>query len=391
MSSTVNAAIVGHSTTGLNAIEEAIQDDPEIDISRKLLRDWALDPFEDLPVTCSVFILDLGKNWREVLDAVANRVRRNRTPIILVGPTDNSELMKLALRAGARDFQTHPLNPTELIASVHRLANEQYLSSSDSSSASMAVFMSAKGGAGSSAIVTALGHALKQRERDKRVLLVDLDLQHGNLPLYFDESSTTRLTQALIANERMDATLLDACVIPGPNGIDLLASFSDQVFSPWEISQNTVTNLLNYINDQYEYVLVDVPRQIDPITFHAMEKARYICVVMQQSLSDLRYARQILHLLRDQGLPNERLRIVANRLDKKRSVRMNDILDAFDPIECTSIPNDYKRMSFATGNAVPLVKKFQKAPISKSVFELANLLFPLKDEPRRGLFGKRRV
>jgi len=388
MSSAVNVAIVGHSSSGLNALEEVLQDDPEIDITRKLLRDRAaVDPFDDLPVTSNVVVLDLGDNWREVLDAVASRVRRNRTPIILIGPADDTEMMRLALRAGARDFQTRPVHPNELISSVHRLANEQHLTSTDSES-QLAVFMSAKGGAGASAIVASLGYAMKERQPKSRVLLVDMDLQHGNLPLYFDESSTTRLTQALIANERIDATLLDACVIPTHNGIDLLASFNDQVFSPWETPQNTVANLFNQICDRYEYVLVDVPRQIDPITFQAIEMSSNVCIVMQQTLSDLRYTRQILQLLRDQGLPNERLRILVNRFDKKNVLRINDIRDAFNPVECIEIPNDYKRMSFATGNAVPLIKKFRKAPISKSVVSLANIIFPYKEEKRRGFFSR---
>ena len=142
-----------------NNIEEVLHEDTELDVTRKLLRDYAVDPFEDLPVTSSVIVLDLGENWRDVLDTVASRVRRNRTPIILVGPADDTEMMRLALRAGARDFQARPLYPDELISSIHRLANEQLLSS-DSSDSSMAVFLSAKGGAGASALVSSLGLSL---------------------------------------------------------------------------------------------------------------------------------------------------------------------------------------------------------------------------------------
>ena len=154
MSSSINVAIVGHSSTGLNQLEQILQDDLGIDISRKLLRDNAVDPFEDLPVTSSVVILDLSDNWRAVLDSVASRVRRNRTPILLVGPDEEPEMMRLALRAGARDFQTRPLYADELMSSVHRLANEQQQIELGSSNASLAVFISAKGGAGASSPVS---------------------------------------------------------------------------------------------------------------------------------------------------------------------------------------------------------------------------------------------
>lgn len=388
MSDAINVTIVGHSSTGLNALEYALQEKPGIDVTRKLLLD-SYDPLEDLPVASNVIVLDLGDNWREILDAVASRSRRNRTPMILVGPDDNTEMMRLALRAGARDFQTRPLNSHELLTSVFRLADESQLSDLSASAANAAVFMSAKGGAGSSAIISALGQALIRRTERPRVLLVDLDLQYGNLPLYFDDSSTTRLTQALVAGEKMDATLLDACIIPTGQGIDLLASYSDQVFSPWETPQKTISNLFNLLNDQYDYVLFDVPRQIDPITFQAIEQSACVCVVMQQTLSDLRYAKQIFSLLRDQGLPNDRLRVLINRHDKKNVLRTGDIEDAFEAIPVTTLPNDFKRMAFATDNAVPLLRKFRKAHLSKGIMLLANKLFPVQEESKRGFFKRR--
>ena len=71
--------------------------------------------------------------------------------------------------------------------------------------------------------------------------------------------------------------------------------------------------MMNLVSDNYDHVLVDIPRQIDPITFQAIERAASINIVMQQTLSDLRYTRQVLSLLRDQGMPNNRLRVIVNR------------------------------------------------------------------------------
>lgn len=391
MSNSINVLIVGHSTTGLNYLEQSLHEDPEIHISRKLLRETTVDPFDELPVEASVIVLDLGDNWRDVLDSVASRSRRNRTPMILVGPDDNTEMMRLAMRAGARDFQSKPVDTNDFLNTVHRLANEEISGNSDAPSALPTIFVSAKGGAGSTALVSSLGHALAKRRENTRTLLVDLDLQYGNLPVYFDESSTTRLTQALVANERMDPTLLDACVIKTDYGIDLLASYSDQVFSAWEAPLSSVSNLLNLVCDRYDYILVDIPRQIDPITFSAIELADKVCIVMQQNLSDLRYARQIVALLRDQGLSNDKLRLLVNRHDKKNVLRTRDIEDAFDGIPVSILPNDFKRMSYATGNAIPLIKKYKNSQISKSITTLADTLLPSKEEQARGNTRRKRV
>lgn len=389
MSDIVNVTIVGHSSSALNELEQALQDDTGIDLTRKLLLDGAVDPFADLPISSNVVVLDLGDGWRDVLSSVASRTRRNRTPIILVGPDGNTEMMRLALRAGARDFQTRPLEPRELRHSIHQLANERQDSDNAAGNANVSVFMSAKGGAGSSSIIACLGYALADRGDDTKVLLIDLDLQYGNLPLYFDESSSTKLTQALVSNERIDATLLEACLIKTEFGIDILASHSDQVFSAWETPQNTIANLLNLACDRYDHILIDIPRQIDPISFQAIELSIHVCVVMQQSLSDLRYVRQVTSLLRDQGLPNDRVQIIVNRHDKKNVLREGDICDAFDGLAVSTLPNDYKRMSYTMDNAIPLIRKYRGSAISKCVLDLAESLFPTAQETRRGFFGRR--
>ena len=386
MSDSLSVTLVGHSSSGLNSLETALQNELDFDLSRKLLRGDSVDPFEDLSVTSNVVVLDLGENWRDVLVSVSSRSARSRAPTILIGPEGNTEMMRLALKTGARDFHTHPVSPVELATTIRQLSAERP-DTGDGQLGELCVFMSAKGGAGASAISANVAHSVRLRSRDTRVMLMDLDLQHGNLPLYFDELSTTKLTQALVTNERIDTTLLDACLIKTEDGIDLLASHSDQVFSAWETPQQTVNNLLNLVCSRYEHVLVDIPRQIDPITFQAIERAARVCIVMQQSLSDLRYTRQIINLLRDQGIANEKLMIVVNRHDKRNVVRTIDITDAFDGLPVMTVPNDYKRMSYSNENGISIIDKWRSAPVSKSLGCIADTLWPQAPIAQHGLFG----
>lgn len=390
MSSTINVTLSGYSSSGLNDIEQALQDDYSIEPIRKLLREGG-DLTEELPTNGDVLILELGDNWRELLGSIAPLVRRSRIPLIVIGPDGDAEMVRFALKAGARDFQTRPVVASELRISIKQLADESQNLMRGAANGSLAVFMSAKGGAGASAIVAALGNELASRKEDSRTLLVDLDLQYGNLPLYFDKSSDSRLSQSLISNERIDSVLLDACLVSLSDGYDLLASCSEQVFSAWDIQQAPVASLINLVCEKYDQVLVDIPRQVDPITFQAIEKASHVNIVMQQTLSDLRYTQQIIKLLREQGISNDRMRVIVNRHDKHRVLRTIDIIDAFEGIKITTLPNDYKRMSYATGNAVSLVKKYKSALLTKSIKQLSENLFPSKMKLKRTWYGAKRL
>lgn len=389
MSETVSVTVLGHSSTRLNSLEMALQEASDFDITRKLLMEGQVDPFEDLPSVTNVVVLDLADNWQDVLHAITSRSRGHRPPMILVGPDGNSDMMRLALKAGARDFHAHPINGGELVESVRQTGNERP-DVDGSNQADIVVFASAKGGSGSTALACSMASALRDRDPEKRILILDLDFQYGNLPLYFDKGANPKLALALASNIRIDATVLDACTIKTEEDIDVLATYYDTVFSPWDVNSQAVGNLLNLLQSRYDHIIADMTRMIDPINFQAIERASRVCIVMQQNLAGLRYTRQFVGLLRDQGVPNDRLSVLVNRYDRSNVVRKQDIEDAFENHTVFTVPNDYKRMGYATDNAVSVIAKWRSAPVSKTLNNLTKRLWPEPVKARRGLFGRRK-
>ena len=195
---------------------------------------------------------------------------------------------------------------------------------------------------------------------------------------------------ALASNIRIDATVLDACTIKTEEDIDVLATYYDTVFSPWDVNSQAVGNLLNLLQSRYDHIIADMTRMIDPINFQAIERASRVCIVMQQNLAGLRYTRQFVGLLRDQGVPNDRLSVLVNRYDRSNVVRKQDIEDAFENHTVFTVPNDYKRMGYATDNAVSVIAKWRSAPVSKTLNNLTKRLWPEPVKARRGLFGRRK-
>ena len=389
MSETLNITIVGFSSAKLNDIENALQSDLTIDVTRKLMLDGAVDPLEDLPSTTGLVVIDLPSNWQDVMNAVSSHSIRTRPLILFVGSHGDTDMMRMALKTGARDFQTHPLNPQELCESLHSISREKH-TFDEGGAGELTVFMGAKGGAGVTAIACCTGMALKEREPDKKVLLLDLDFQYGNMPLHFDERANNKLALSLAANERIDPILLDACLITTDQSVDILATYSDQVLLPWEINTQLISNLFNLLLGRYDYVVVDCPRHIDPVTFQAIERAKDICIVMQQEIADLRFARQMIALVRDQGIQNEKIKLLVNRHDKKSVVRLIDISDVLEHNIVMSVPNDYKRMSYCIDNGVSLAEKWKSAAITKSLTTVVSKLWPMEETKKRRKFGFRR-
>lgn len=386
MNEPINIMLVGHSSSALNQLDDSLQEELDFEINRKHLVNGHVDPYDELPGTIDVVVLVLGENWRDVLSAVAARSARSRAAVILIGPEGNTDIVRLALKAGAKDFHSHPVETDTLVKSIRDVGKKRDISRTDEGE--LCVFMSAKGAAGASILACSVAHAMTAKSDKNNTLIMDLDLQYGSLPIYFDQTSNTKLTQTLLASELIDQTLLDACITRTESGIDILSSHSDTVFSSWDVSQNSVNNLLNLVLSHYSHVVVDIPKHIDPISFQAIEKAKKICIVLQQNLSDLRQARQIVGLLKDQGVANDRIILVVNRFEKKGVVRIADVEDAFEQITVVSVPNDYRKMAYAIDNNVSILKKWSSAPVSKSINNLCNSIWPPEHVENKGFFSR---
>jgi len=254
------------------------------------------------------------------------------------------------------------------------------------SDSNLTLFVTPKGGAGTSTLVVNFAHIIAGNEQN-RVLALDLDFQYGNLPLFYNEQPSTRLANALIHDEPLDNTILDACTGNKGKNPNVLATYSDQVISPWDLNPRQISDLFELISAKYTHVLVDLPRSIDPLTFYALERANKICVIVQQTLSDMRIANQYIRLLLDQGIASDSICIIINRHEKRNTIRTQDYSLAFQGYQILEIPNDYKRVNQATDNTVALIDRWRGAQITKTMVEVGNQLWALESEPKKSLFS----
>ena len=385
MNNDLRIMLVSHSSSALNKLESALEDRADIITTRTLLNEEDFYPKVSDVLTTDVIVVALSDSWESMLSAFKeNSQNGNRVATVVVGPDNEPQIIKYALRAGASDYVGDSDDKGILIEAIKNAAINKL--PANESSSDLTLFVTPKGGAGTSTLVVNLAHILTERA-DTRVLAMDLDIQYGNLPLFYNEKPSTRLANALINDEPIDGTLLSACMNHVGKKPAVLATYSDQVVSPWELNPQQVSDLFTLLATQYSHVLVDLPRSIDPLTFYALERADKICVIVQQTLSDMRTANQYIRLLLDQGIASDSICIIINRHEKRNTIRQQDYALAFQGFNLLVIPNDYKRVNFATDNTVALVDRWKSAQISKSLLEVSNHLWGERDEEKKSIFS----
>lgn len=376
--------IAGRSGRNLQSLEQALREQPGLNLYVREMSNGSHDPLQSLTYAPDMLVLDLGDDWEEELKALGARPKASRPPMVVVGAAGNTQIMRMAMQAGARDFFTHPVAPEELRASVQAIAKESTVRT-ERRDAALIAFMNAKGGCGASFVAANLAHTMVAH-LGLRVALIDLDLQFGNLPLYLDLAANNGLLYALESTERLDAVALNGYMTKHHSGLHLLTAMQTEISSPWSIPEENLHHLLNVAQQSYDYIVVDLPRQIDPLTRTVLESADQVMIVMQQTLGALRGAKHLTGIIkRDLAVPSEHISVVVNRHQVKSEVGTKDVTDALRAQSVYLVPNDSKRVFETLNGGVPIFEYDRTSAVARGIQSLAEKLSGRAPRERKGL------
>jgi pilus assembly protein CpaE len=178
------------------------------------------------------------------------------TEVIVVGERNDIVLYRALKAAGVAEYFFKPL----VGSLVSRVLGEIVSGGRNlqPSRSGMLVFVvGARGGVGATTVATSLAWYFAEI-RQRRTLLLDLDLHAGDAALQLDVQPSHALREALGDPKRIDELFLDRGVMPVTERLGLLAAnepLSDRVV----LNEDAVMQLLHKILAHYRYVLVDLP------------------------------------------------------------------------------------------------------------------------------------
>ena len=379
--------VSGESVNLCEPVRDAFAGHDGIDVMLRVLERAGADPMSSTPIRPDVLISVLGQHSDDTLRALAQSTGQ-RPPTIVVGSANDPQLMRRAMQAGVRDYVTAPVSAEDLMEAVQRILSEQAPAPAEVPQGRLFAVVNVKGGSGASFVAGNLAHIIAV-QRKCEVGVLDLDLQFGAMPLAFDLEQRSTLIEALNAAEQLDPTALRGYMARHDSGVYVLSAMSEQLILPWEVSREALTRLLQVMRQTFPVVVVDLPRQIDPLTSAVIEQADKVLMIMQQSLAHARDAKRMQRVLTTTlGLPRERLLLVVNRHSDKQSVRGRDVQEAVNPATMTVLPNDFATVSEALNIGVPVYDYDRDAPITRALTDLCarlDLAALPAPAPKRGL------
>lgn len=360
--------VVAVARTGKEAIDLAQETEPDV-----VVLDVNMPDMEEIAVT----------------EAICRRVPFSQIIILAVQVDPN--YMRRAMLAGARDFIVKPPMPDELRSAVYRaggLAHErrdtsyrsipQAVSDAMTSKQSAPISLgkviqvySPKGGIGCTTLATNLAVALHSQKT--KTVLVDGNLQYGDVAVFVNEVGYHSILDLTPRVDALDPEIIASVTVSHPrSGLDVIVAPNRPELAD-KITGEEFYKVLQYLRRLYSYIVVDAPSSLNDLTLSVLDAADLIVLMVTQDISSVKNARLFLSITDGLHVNRQRVVCVMNRYDKRVAITPERVSENLkNEINCV-IPLAEAVAVRAANQGIPFVIDQRSEPVSKAVFELAEL------------------
>ena len=308
-------------------------------------------------------------------------------PVLCVGPTDDVEERIRFLEAGADDVMARPFDARELDARVEALML-RFQRSKDIGAVISAdgvtvarvrrtiAVHSPKGGVGTSTVATNIAMAAAQRKPD-RVVLVDLDLQFGQVATYLNIEPRQTLADVVRDEAAMrEPELLRTYATKHDSGLHVLGAPHGPEQAEL-ITADHVDKILSTLLETYDQVVIDTGSWLDERTLRAFANAENVVFVVNPEVATLKAVNLLVDYLNEAGTVAAKSMFVLNNLFGREIVKPRDVEQALGSKVDAELPYDPFLYLKAVNEGTPVVLGAPRSIVAERMTRLSDLVFGL--------------
>ena len=324
------------------------------------------------------------------------------TPVIVLLAENEADDRGKALRSGADDYLIKPFHPAELMARMRSLLarykpDEQYSPPTARSGhvvpavsaepkkrepARVLLFYGAKGGVGTTTLAINTAIAL-HKELNRRVCLVDANLQFGDHRVFLDLGLDRMSVVDLASNPSIDIDLIKQILVRHESGIDLLLAPP----SPEQaelVTHDHLPDIIHQMANEFDYIIVDVDKRLDEVNLRIMDVADTIFVVMTADLPCLKNVRLVLETIGHLGYAEDKVKLILNRSNAFTGINVRNAESALKRRIDYQILNEYRSAISALNSGSPFMLGKTDSALGKSVMDFVKAVDKENEETQRG-------
>lgn len=303
--------------------------------------------------------------------------------VIIISIQGEQEYLRKAMAAGAREYLVKPLSSEEMsgaIRQVYRLSRRRRGSKTPEEASGTGEstpqpesryktisFFCGKGGIGKTTLASNLAVALSRKK--KKVALLDLDLQFGDVSVLFNLNENRNISDMVQEEGEITQELLDNYLIRHISGVHILAA----PLWPQEaekIQLQHVDKILKMLQASFDYVIVDTPSSFQEIPLFALEQSDLILLPVRRDIATIKNVKVGLDILCSLEL-GDKIRVVLNQSNLDLGIEVADLEKALGYEISHSLVSDEKTVVSSVNKGIPFMMEHSQSEIGRDLDRLA--------------------
>ncbi|MEU4238613.1 AAA family ATPase [Actinoplanes sp. NPDC026619] len=244
-----------------------------------------------------------------------------------------------------------------------------------------------KGGCGRSVVAVNLAAALSAGGV-RRVLLVDLDLQFGDIAIMLKLPPDRNIAGGIAMAGRLDEPGLRSIITGYKNGIDVLLAPSSPAQGE-HVRRELVVEILDLARPNYDFIVVDTPALVTDQVLAALDISDWLIPIVTPDLPTLKSVRLTVEMFDMLDYAKDRRLLVFNRSNSEVGLTPEDISEAIGMPFAVHVPSS-REVTISVNRAEPLYMTNPVHPFSRAIARLAELCSGITPEvaQKRRLFSR---
>lgn len=300
----------------------------------------------------------------EFISKLKTNPRTKNTPLVALSSDPGPARRDACIDAGVDEYL---VKSSQALASLeeslnrffHRSGAAEAVNDGEKAPGKLIVFLSAKGGTGTSCLCANIAMNIKHTQPGSRVVVVDLVLPIGSIgPIVGYNGKSNIMTVTDLATSQIGGDyFLKSLPKPELWEFQLLPGSPDPQSSN-ALKGERVGPVVDALRSTYDYVIVDIGRSLSRISLPLIQKADLIALISSTDQSCIQLTQITCQYLQSQGIDSQKIYPILNRavgLEGATKIEAEAIIGL--PI-ITTMPYMGGNFSMANNMHQPLIVKY---------------------------------